>query len=53
MIDEASRVFCIKISDDISELKCSVCLQVKGKTVKSSEVGSNVITDYCCNIVPF
>ncbi|XP_053094212.1 protein IMPACT isoform X2 [Pangasianodon hypophthalmus] len=28
VIDEASRVFCIKISDDISEPRCSVCLQV-------------------------
>ncbi|XP_060797256.1 protein IMPACT isoform X2 [Neoarius graeffei] len=28
VIDEASRVFCIKISDDISEPKCSVCLQI-------------------------
>ncbi|XP_027015200.2 protein IMPACT isoform X2 [Tachysurus fulvidraco] len=28
VIDEASRVFCIRISDDISEQKCSVCLQV-------------------------
>ncbi|KAF5909789.1 protein IMPACT isoform X1, partial [Clarias magur] len=28
VIDEAARVFCIKISDDISDPKCSVCLQV-------------------------
>ncbi|KAM9461886.1 protein IMPACT isoform 2-T4 [Clarias gariepinus] len=28
VIDEASRVFCIKIADDISVPKCSVCLQV-------------------------
>ncbi|XP_053490269.1 protein IMPACT isoform X1 [Ictalurus furcatus] len=28
VIDQASRVFCIKISDDISEPKCSVCLQI-------------------------
>ncbi|XP_062869263.1 protein IMPACT [Trichomycterus rosablanca] len=28
VIDEASRIFCIKISDDISDPKWSVCLQI-------------------------
>lgn len=28
VIDEASRIFCIKISDDISDPRWSVCLQV-------------------------
>lgn len=31
VIDEASRIFCIKISNDLEEPKLTACLQVGGK----------------------
>lgn len=33
VIDEASRIFCIRISDDLEEPKVTVCLQVDGETM--------------------
>lgn len=41
VIDESSRVFCIKVSDDIYEPKSSACLQVKES--QSSQVDRSAI----------